>query len=65
MEGLKEILKSPPILRQIEYDCSRLVIVTVDTSPIAIRVVTRTISDGRTNGRSDDGREGVRDLDAL
>jgi hypothetical protein len=63
MEGLKEILKSPPILRQIEYDCSRLVIVTVDT--IAIRVVTRTISDGRTNGRSDDGREGVRDLDAL
>jgi hypothetical protein len=28
-------------------------------------VVTRTFSDGRTDGRSDDGRGGVRDLDAL
>ena len=36
MEGLKEILKSPPILRQIEYDSGRPVIVTVDISPIAI-----------------------------
>lgn len=35
MEGLKEILKSPPILRQVDYDCGRPVIVTVDTSPIA------------------------------
>jgi hypothetical protein len=29
------------------------------------RVVTRTFSDGRMDGRSDDGRGGVRDLDAL
>ena len=36
MEGLKEILKSPPVLRQVEYDSGRPVIVTVDTSPIAI-----------------------------
>ena len=36
MEGLKEILKSLPILRQVEYDSGRPVIVTVDTSPIAI-----------------------------
>ena len=35
MEGLKEILKSPPVLRQVDYDCGRPVIVTVDTSPIA------------------------------
>jgi hypothetical protein len=34
IEGLKEILKSPPVLRQIEYDSGRLVIVTIDTSPI-------------------------------
>jgi hypothetical protein len=36
MEGLKEILKSPPILRQVDYDCNRSVVVTIDTSPIAI-----------------------------
>jgi hypothetical protein len=36
MEGLKEILKSPPVLRQVEYDSGRPVIVTVDISPIAI-----------------------------
>jgi hypothetical protein len=29
------------------------------------RVVTRTFLDGRTDGRSDDARGGVRDLDAL
>jgi hypothetical protein len=29
------------------------------------RVVTRTFSEGRTDGRSDDGRGGVRNLDAL
>jgi hypothetical protein len=34
-------------------------------SSIPGRVVTRTFSDGRTDGRSDDGRGGVRDLDAL
>jgi hypothetical protein len=28
-------------------------------------VVRRTFSDGRTDGRSDDARGGVRDLDAL
>jgi hypothetical protein len=36
MEGLKEILKSPPVLRQVEYDSGRPVIVIVDTSSIAI-----------------------------
>jgi hypothetical protein len=36
MEGLKEIQKSPLVLRQVEYDSGRPVIVTVDTSPIAI-----------------------------
>ena len=36
MESLKEILKLPPILRHVNYDCDRPVIVTVDTSPIAI-----------------------------
>jgi hypothetical protein len=30
-----------------------------------LMVVTRTFSDGRTDRRSDDGRGGVRDLDAL
>ena len=35
MEGLKEILKSSPVLRQVDYDCGRPVVVTVDTSPIA------------------------------
>jgi hypothetical protein len=29
------------------------------------RVVMRTITDGQTNGQTDDGRRGVRDLDAL
>jgi hypothetical protein len=37
MESLKEILKLPPILRQVNYECDRPVVVTVDTSPIAIR----------------------------
>jgi hypothetical protein len=36
MESLKEILKLPPILRQVNYECDRPVVVTVDTSPIAI-----------------------------
>jgi hypothetical protein len=34
-------------------------------SVVLSRVVTRTFSDGRTDGRSDDGRGGVCDLDAL
>lgn len=36
MDGLKEILQSPPVLQQVDYDCGRPVVVTVDTSPIAI-----------------------------
>ena len=36
MEELKKILKSPPVLKQVEYNGGRPVIVTVDTSPIAI-----------------------------
>lgn len=36
MEGLKEILMSPPVLKQVEYNCGRPVVITVDTSPIAI-----------------------------
>ena len=36
MERLEDILKLPPILRQVNYDCDRPVVVTVDTSPIAI-----------------------------
>ena len=36
MEELKKILKSPPALKQVEYNSGRPVIVTVDTSPIAI-----------------------------
>ena len=36
MEGLRKSLNSPPVLRHVEYDSGRLVIVTVDTSSIAI-----------------------------
>ena len=36
MEELKKTLKSPPVLKQVEYESGRPVIVTVDTSPIAI-----------------------------
>ena len=36
MEELKKILKSPSVLKQVEYNCGRPVIVTIDTSPIAI-----------------------------
>ena len=36
MKELKKTLKSPPILNQVEYENGRPVIVTVDTSPIAI-----------------------------
>ena len=36
MVGLKKILKAPPVLKQVEYNSGRPVIVTVDTSPIAI-----------------------------
>ena len=35
MEELKEILRLPPILKQVNYNCKRPMIVTVDTSPIA------------------------------
>ncbi len=36
MEELKEVLRSPLVLKQVEYQSGRPVIVTVDTSPIAI-----------------------------
>ena len=36
MDGLKEVLQAPPVLQQVDYDCGRPVVVTVDTSPIAI-----------------------------
>ena len=36
MKGLKEILKSPPVLWQIKYDSGRPVIVTIDTNSITI-----------------------------
>ena len=36
MEELKKILKSPLVLKQVEYNSGIPVIVTVDTSPIAI-----------------------------
>jgi hypothetical protein len=48
MEGLKEILKFPPVLRQIEYDSGRPVIVTVNTSPI---VIAWAVGQDDTNGR--------------
>jgi len=36
MRVLKEILQSPPILRSLVYEDGRPIIITVDTSPIAI-----------------------------
>ena len=36
MKSLKEIFKLPPIFMQVNYDCDRPVIVTVDTNPIVI-----------------------------
>jgi hypothetical protein len=36
-----------------------------ETGVAATMVVTRTFSDGRTDGRTDDGRGSVCDLDAL
>jgi hypothetical protein len=48
MEGLKEILKSPLVLKQIEYDSGRPVIVTVNTSPI---VIGWDVGQNDTNGR--------------
>jgi hypothetical protein len=48
MEGLKEILKSQPVFRQVEYDPGRPVIVIVDTSPIAIEwAVGQDDTDGK------------------
>ena len=35
MEGLREILKLPPILRQIDYNCDKPIVITIDISPIA------------------------------
>ena len=36
MKNLKKTLSSPPVLRQVDYQCGRPVVITVDTSPIAI-----------------------------
>jgi len=48
MEELKKILKSPPILKQVDYESGRPVIMTVDTSPIAIGwVVEQDDAEGR------------------
>jgi hypothetical protein len=44
----------PHVTTALESDCD-----------MSHRVVTRKFSDGRTDGRSNDGRGGVRDLDAL
>lgn len=35
MQSLKDVLRSPLVLRQVNYGCGRPVIITVDTSPIA------------------------------
>jgi hypothetical protein len=40
-------------------------LVHAEARPATAMVVTRTFSDGQTDRRSDDGRGGVRDLDAL
>jgi hypothetical protein len=48
IEGLKEIFKSPPVLRHIEHNSNRLVIVSVDTNSIAIGwAVGQDDADGR------------------
>lgn len=36
IEGLEEILKSPPIPRQVDHESRRPMILLVDTSPLAI-----------------------------
>lgn len=36
MDELKIVLKSPPILRQVDYNYRRLIMVMVKISPIAI-----------------------------
>jgi hypothetical protein len=41
------------------------IVPTYNTVSAYYMVVTRTFSDGCTDARSDDGRKGVRDLDAL
>jgi hypothetical protein len=44
----------------------KLLVHVISTGEIAqTTVVTQTITDGRTDGQSDDGRWVVRDLDAL
>jgi len=48
MDNLKRILSSPPVLKQVDYKCGKPVIVTVDTSPIAIGwAVGQDDKDGR------------------
>ncbi len=37
MQQLKELLQTAPTLRKVNYECGRLVIVTVDTNPMGNR----------------------------
>lgn len=41
IEGFKVILKSPQVLRQVDYNGGGLIIVTIDISSIAIRSTIR------------------------
>lgn len=36
MDELKVVLKSPPMIRQVDYNYKRLIIMTIDISSIAI-----------------------------
>ena len=36
MQALKGMLRSAPVLQQLEYESQRPIMLTVDTSPIAI-----------------------------
>jgi hypothetical protein len=36
MKKMKKLLSSPPTLKKVDYECGRLVILTVDASPIRI-----------------------------
>jgi hypothetical protein len=56
---------SLPCTKRKRSKTSKFVGSSASADALEVRVVTRTFSDGRTDGRSDDGRGGVRDLDAL
>jgi hypothetical protein len=36
MRKLKDLLSFPPILKRIDYECGRLIILIIDASPIEI-----------------------------